>query len=165
MKIHYAALLLLLLLPACSWFGFGPSSFDHKNASGYYASDAEQCVPYARRVSGIELYGDADSWWQKAEGKYERGQVPREGAVLVLMQTPRMRSGHVAVVKDILGTRQISVTQTNWGETKKKRRIVYESQLAEDVSNANDWTSVRFWNDEKGVMGFPYAAYGFIYQK
>ena len=41
-----------------------------------------QCVPYARQVSGIHIYGDAHSWWGKANGKYARGSMPRVGAVM-----------------------------------------------------------------------------------
>ena len=27
-----------------------------------------QCVPYARQVSGIRIFGDAHTWWDQAEG-------------------------------------------------------------------------------------------------
>ena len=74
-----------------------------------------------------------------------------------------MRSGHVAVVNSLLDTRYINVTHTNWGGDKKSRSIVYTSMLAEDVSTTNDWSKVRFWNNELNVFGFPYEAYGFIY--
>lgn len=161
MKILVPLLTLLLLLPACS--SRVPPPFRHDNAAGYYTAKPEQCVPYARRVSGLELYGNANDWWAKAAGKYDRGNTPRPGAVLVLKSTNRMRAGHVAVVKGVLNRRQMNVTHSNWGSDKKSRSIVYESQLVEDVSGGNDWTQVRFWNDEKGVLGFPYAAYGFIY--
>lgn len=154
-----ASLPLLFLLVSCA----GPERFDHPFAAGHTSSDIESCVPYARRVSGIMLYGDANSWWEGARERYRRGRKPSVGAVLVLKRTSRMRSGHVAVVKDILGPRQINVTHSNWGNNDSSRHIVYESMLAEDVSPGNDWSHIRFWNDAQGVMGFPYAAYGFIY--
>lgn len=159
MKIAYLSLLLLFVVAGCAPSG----PFHHEYASGYYASSAEQCVPYARKVSGIELYGDAYSWWSEARYRYHRGYRPLPGAVLVLKKTRHLRYGHVAVVKDVLGARRINVTHTNWGDNSTSRRIVYDSVLAEDVSSANDWSEVRFWNEEKGVMGFPYPAYGFIY--
>jgi hypothetical protein len=28
-----------------------------------------QCVPYARQVSGIQIYGDAWTWWDQAAGR------------------------------------------------------------------------------------------------
>jgi len=27
-----------------------------------------QCVPYARSISGVEIYGDANTWWAKPRG-------------------------------------------------------------------------------------------------
>ena len=41
-----------------------------------------QCVPYAREVSGIRIYGDAHTWWDQAAGHYARGVRPRVGAVM-----------------------------------------------------------------------------------
>jgi hypothetical protein len=31
-----------------------------------------QCVPYARAQSGIEIRGNAGTWWAQAEGRYAR---------------------------------------------------------------------------------------------
>jgi hypothetical protein len=159
MRILYFLPLLSLILTAC-----GTSEpFHHPFASGHYSSDIVPCVPYARKVSGIKLYGDADSWWREAQGHYQRGNTPAAGSILVLKKTSRMHSGHVAVVKNILSERQIYVTHSNWGDSRSSRHIIYDSMLAQDVSPANDWSQVRFWNDAKAVLGFPYAAYGFIY--
>jgi hypothetical protein len=69
----------------------------------------------------------------------------------------------VAVVRNVLGPREINVTHSNWGSTKSSRHIIYDSMRVEDVSVAGDWSQVRFWNNDKNVMGFPYEAYGFIY--
>ena len=74
-----------------------------------------------------------------------------------------MHSGHVAMVKDVLNAREINVTHSDWGDSSSSRHIIYDSMRVKDVSAANDWSQVRFWNDTKGVMGFPYAAYGFVY--
>ncbi len=117
-----------------------------------------QCVPYARLVSGINLRGDAYTWWEGAAGVYQRGSAPMPGAVLVLAQTGRLRSGHVAVVRQIVSAREILVDHANWvpGE-------VINGQSVYDVSPANDWTMPRFYNLEAGVYGSIYPAYGFIY--
>jgi surface antigen len=155
MKYSFAGLLLLFFVTACG--------FNHENASGHYTADKEQCVVYARKLTGVQLYGDADTWWDQAAGRYQRGNKPSPNAILVLQKTTHMRSGHVAVVKDIVNDREIHVTQSNWGNSWKTRHVVYDSQLARDVSAANDWTMVRFWNDDKNVLGFSYPAYGFIY--
>jgi len=153
------SLVLLFMVAGCAT----PEPFHHQFASGHYSPVIESCVPYARKISGIMLYGDANSWWQGAEPHYRRGNKPAIGSVLVLKRTSHMRSGHVAVVKNILSPRRINVTHSNWGDSRSTRHIIYDSMLAEDVSAANDWSQVRFWNDTKGVLGFPYEAYGFIY--
>ena len=36
-----------------------------------------ECVPFARAASGIQIYGDAWTWWDQADGRYKRGTSPR----------------------------------------------------------------------------------------
>jgi len=120
--------------------------------------DGMSCVPYARLVSGINLRGDAYTWWDGAAGIYQRGTAPTVGAVLVLAQTNRLRSGHVAVVRQVVSSREILVDHANWVPGH-----VINGQHVYDVSPANDWTMPRFFNDEAGVYGSVYPAYGFIY--
>lgn len=120
-------------------------------------------MPYARRVSGVQIRGDAHTWWDQAAGVYARGPAPAPGAILTLARTPRLKSGHLAVVQNLLGPRDITVTHANWGDDMASRRIVYESMRVQDASPANDWTQVRFWNREAGQFGFPYPVQGFIY--
>jgi surface antigen len=115
-------------------------------------------------MSGIPIHGDAWTWWNQAAGNYQRGCLPVPGAVLVLARTNKLPRGHLAVVTQVLAPRDINVTHTNWGSDWLSRRVTYESVRVQDVSPANDWTSVRFWNDEAGVFGFPYPAMGFIYK-
>ncbi len=149
----------LLLLSGCA----SVTRFSSENASGYRMLEREECVPYARRVSGIPIRGDAHTWWAQAASRYQRGSRPMPGAVLVLSQSSRLRYGHLAVVQSIVSPREINVTHTNWGDDMVSRRVTYESMRAKDVSPANDWTSVRFWNMENKVFGAPYPAHGFIY--
>ncbi|MGH6960663.1 MAG: CHAP domain-containing protein, partial [Dongiaceae bacterium] len=52
-----------------------------------------QCVPYARQVSGIDIRGDAWTWWDSADGQYRRGKAPKAGAVLVFHRTNRLPRG------------------------------------------------------------------------
>ena len=122
-----------------------------------------QCVPYARQVSGIDIMGDAWTWWGAAEGKYDRGNQPRFMAVLVLSRTQRLKLGHVAVVVDVVGPRQIRVTHANFGSDPVSRRIIYDSMPVADVSPDNDWSLVRFWNYQAQAWGILYPAYGFVY--
>ena len=94
---------------------------------GAFAESYWQCVPFARLVSGIQIFGDAWTWWEGAAGKYERGQRPRQFAVLVLSRTARLKLGHVAVVMDIDGPRQIRVTHANFGSDSISRHIIAET--------------------------------------
>jgi surface antigen len=130
---------------------------------GYEAGDGYQsCVPYARARSGLDLRGDGWQWWEAALGRYDRGQQPRPGAVLVFQRTPRLRDGHVAVVARVLGPREIRVDHANLASGGLKGRVARD-QAVIDVSARNDWTEVRVWYPPAGVVGntvFP--AYGFI---
>ncbi|MBX9701694.1 MAG: CHAP domain-containing protein [Acetobacteraceae bacterium] len=121
------------------------------------------CVPYARERSGIALTGDAWQWWSAAEGRYPRGRAPREGAVLVLMRTARLRQGHVAVVARLVSRREIRVDHANWGSGGGKGRVARD-QPVQDISPENDWSLVRVWyprGNDFGQTNWP--AFGFIY--
>jgi hypothetical protein len=128
-----------------------------------YQGTLIQCVTYAQQVSGIAIAGDAWTWWDAAAGKYARGHQPRPLSVLVLSQTERLRLGHVAVVVDIDGPRQIRVTHANFGSDSVSRRIIYDSMPVADVSLNNDWSLVRFWNYGAQAWGILYPADGFVY--
>lgn len=121
-----------------------------------------QCVPFARQVSGVEIFGDAWTWWDQAEGRYARGREPRPGAVLVFKKTPRLPLGHVSVVVSVTGPRSILVTHANWGSDGRTRGVVHERQPVTDVSPANDWSQLRLMN-VAGEMGKVYDSWGFIY--
>ena len=123
-----------------------------------------QCVPYARQVSGIQIYGDAWTWWGQAGKKnFQRGNRPQVGAVLALRKTSRLKLGHVAVVSAILDRRKILVNHANWGSDSRTRGKVHYRQPVVDVSPNNDWSQVRMMNT-LGSFGSVYPAHGFIYQ-
>lgn len=121
------------------------------------------CVPFARTVAGIALWGDAWTWWAQAAGRYQRGTLPQKGAVLVFKQSPRLKRGHVAVVAQVSGTQELLLTHANWGNDSDTRGVVYERQPVRDVSARNDWSLVQLKN-RMGKWGSVYATYGFIYQ-
>ncbi|MEO5865768.1 MAG: CHAP domain-containing protein, partial [Sphingomonas sp.] len=73
-----------------------------------------QCAPYARQISGIEIRGNANTWWGQAAGRYERGHAPKVGAVLAFRSSGRMRLGHVAMVSDVVNDREVLLTHANW---------------------------------------------------
>ena len=119
-----------------------------------------QCVPFARRASGIEIYGNANTWWRQAEGRYQRSRSPAPGAVLVTRGYRTARRGHVAVVSDIVSDRIIRVDQANWlngGEISVGVPVM-------DVSPGNDWSQVRVWHIPGGHWGGRvYVGEGFIH--
>ncbi len=117
-----------------------------------------ECAPYARQVSGIQLYGDAADWWDAAAGRYQRSAEPSPGAVLVFQRSPRLPHGHVSVVASLRSGREVTVTQANWVHG----RIAHGEPVV-DVSPANDWTAVRVWWEPAGQLGSTvYPAFGFI---
>ena len=145
--LRAGALLGLLGLAACGSGGTGAG-----------ASTALECVPFARQASGIQLYGDAHTWWDQAAGQYDRGTEPVQGGVLVFRRTGRLGHGHVSVVSEVVSGREIRVTQANWVH----RRIGRDEPVV-DVSSAGDWSAVRVWwapSRSLGVTAYP--TYGFI---
>src|SRR5579863_2551309 len=108
-----------------------------------------QCAPYAREHSGVKLYGDAWTWWEKAAGKFSREFTPETGAVLVLTGYAGPERGHVAVVRSLISTREIRIDHANWlGDG-----AIYLDDPVADVSANNDWSQVRVWNIRTGGWG------------
>ncbi len=119
-----------------------------------------QCVPYAREISGVQIFGNAHTWWGQAAGKYERGSTPKQGAVLSLKSSRRMPLGHVAMVSRVVSDREVLLTHANWS----RRGGVERDVRAIDVSEAGDWSQVRIWWGPLGDLGTSAnAANGFIY--
>jgi surface antigen len=136
------------------------------SVGGAEARDAWQCVPFARMISGIQLFGDAWTWWGQAiSGKYPTGFAPASGAVLVFKPQGAMRLGHVAVVSKVVTERVIQVTHANWSLMEGHRGQVEEDVTVVDVSATGDWSQVKVWNDPSHDLGSTvYPTYGFIYQ-
>jgi hypothetical protein len=118
-----------------------------------------QCVPYARAHSAVKIYGDAYTWWDQAAGKYPRGQAPAPGAVMVLHDYAGADHGHVAVVRTLVGSREIRVDHANWLDDGS----IYVNDPVMDVSDAGDWSAVRVFNIKTGGWGGKvYPVQGFI---
>ena len=129
-------------------------------------AQALQCVPYARVASGIDLRGDAWKWWNAAAGLYDRGHAPRAGAVMVFRKTGKMRLGHVAVVSQVIDSRQVLIDHANWGSLDGVRGRVSKMVAVRDISSHNDWTAVQVWNLATNEFGLrTYPTYGFIYPR
>jgi surface antigen len=133
--------------------------------AGAVADTYWQCVPFARLISGIQIFGDARTWWQQALGKYDTGVQPKAGAVLCFKPTERMKLGHVAVVSQVLTDRIIQITHANWSPIEGSRGKVEKDVTLVDVSPAGDWSQVKVWYDpSRDLGGSTYPTYGFIYQ-
>ena len=141
---------------------------DGRNFAANYATrrsaprgGALQCVPFARANSGIELVGNAATWWNKAAGVYQRGSRPEVGSVLNFRAVSRMRLGHVAVVSRVIDARNVEIDHANWaspGGVSRSINVV-------DVSPQNDWTAVRVALNQGNEFGAVYPTYGFIYDR
>lgn len=119
-----------------------------------------QCVPYARSVSGVEIRGNAYTWWNQAEGKYQRGHEPRVGAVMAMPSYGSMRNGHVATIAKVISDREVLLNHANWS----RPGMIERGVRAIDVSEKGDWSRVRVWHAgsrDLGVTSYPVS--GFIY--
>lgn len=143
-----------------------PSAFDRLPDAAYEptarianARSRLQCVPFARQESGVEIYGNANTWWNQARGVYETAEAPSEGAVLVLHGYATENRGHVAVIKEVVSERMIIVDHANWLNTGEITRDV----PVQDVSEAGDWSEVRVWHIPSRQWGArTYRVQGFI---
>ena len=115
------------------------------------------CVPFARAVTGVEIRGNAKTWWQQAKGRYARGEEPQVGAVMAFAASRAMPKGHVAVVSKVLSDREILVDQANW----ERNRITLDT-LVVDVSDKGDWSRVKVAS-ASGTLGRVNPVNGFIY--
>jgi surface antigen len=123
-----------------------------------------QCVPYARQVSGISIYGDAWTWWDQAEGRYARGGKPKVGAVMAFQPHGNMRLGHVAAVSRIVDKRTVLLRHANWSPINGTRGQIEDDVRAIDVSPDNDWSEVRVWYAPiQAIGGTAWPVRGFIY--
>lgn len=125
-----------------------------------------QCVPYARQVSGIGIYGDAHTWWGQAEGRFAKGKTPRPGAVMAFKPHGNMRLGHVAAVSRVIDSRTVLIRHANWSPINGRRGQIEDDVRAIDVSPDNDWSEVRVWfAPNQALGGTHWPVHGFIYNR
>ena len=161
-----AVALLALALEGCASsedvMDYGASPMPREHGQSLVQEDGHkplQCVPYARDHSSVKIHGDAYTWWDQAAGKYQRGSEPVPGSVMVLNNYAGPNRGHVAVVRALVGPREIRVDHANWLDDGS----IYVNDPVEDVSSENDWSLVRVYNLKAGAWGGKvYPVQGFI---
>jgi len=115
------------------------------------------CVPFARNLSGVEIRGNARTWWGQAKAEaFDVSRTPSVGAVMAFRATSSMPLGHVAVVSELINERMLRVDHANW-----HRNQVSLGMTVVDVSDNNDWTRVRL-ESNPGAFGSVYPINGFI---
>jgi surface antigen len=125
-----------------------------------------QCVPYARKVSGIRIYGDAHTWWGQAAGRYARGTRPKVGAVMAFRPHGAMQLGHVAAISRVINARTVLLRHSNWSLIDGRRGQPEKDVRAVDVSPGNNWSEVRVWYAPLGGLGTTHwPLEGFIYNR
>ena len=143
------------------------STVDSSRDSGRSASRLPpylQCVPYARQLTGIQIYGDAHTWWGQAAGRYARGRMPKVGAVMNFRPSGNSSLGHVAAVSRIIDSRTVLISHANWSPINGRRGQIENNVRAVDVSPNNDWSAVRVWYGPSQALGSNHwPLYGFIY--
>jgi len=132
------------------------------DSGGPSAGSYLQCVPYARQITGIRIYGDAHTWWNQAEGRYARGHAPRVGAVMNFRPYGNSRLGHIAAVNRVIDARTVLIRHANWSA----KGEIEDDVRAVDVSPRNDWSEVRVWYGPAQRLGSTHwPLYGFIYNR
>ena len=159
-----------LIAAALASFAFSSHAFAEGSGVGNANAGAGdraswQCAQFARMFSGIQIFGDAWTWWEQAMGKYARGFTPEAGSVLVFKPFGPMSRGHVAVVQQVLTDRIIQVTHANWSPIDGQRGQIENNVTVVDVSDRGDWSKVKVWYKPSGDLGTTsYPTYGFVYK-
>lgn len=119
----------------------------------FNVSYAIQCVPYARMITGIMIYGDAHTWWSQAPGLgYTRGDDPEIKAVISFPIQSGMPVGHVGVVRSIVSSNKIKIDHANMPADGQVRTGV------EVIDVSGNWTRVKVGggSTEWNINGFIY---------
>jgi hypothetical protein len=119
---------------------------------------AAACVYWVRQLTDLSLRGDAWQWWDAAAGRYDRGQAPTMGSVLVFRKARGLSRGHVSTVSRVIDRRTIEVDHSWLADNR-----LYRGMRVVDVSARNDWTEVRVWHPRLNDLGSTvYPTFGFV---
>jgi len=154
--------------PVDDYYAYAPKQRSHR-AAATPATTARtgisdpskplQCVPYARAHSGVNIFGDAYTWWEKSQGVYPHSQDPKLRSVMMLTGYAGPNRAHLAVVSSVISSREIRIDHANWFND----GAIYLDDPVRDVSADNDWSEVRVWNIRSQSWGTrTYLVRGFI---
>ncbi len=166
--IRKASLFIALCATGTSCFAYADATDASRHGGGTRAELPPylQCVPYARQQSGVNIFGDAHTWWAQAKGRYARGKKPKVGAVMAFAPHRNMRLGHVAAVSKVIDSRTVLLDHANWSPINGRRGQIEKDVKAVDVSPNNDWSMVKVWYHPIHALGkTPWPVRGFIYPK
>jgi hypothetical protein len=114
----------------------------------------------------MAIRGNGGDWWHNAAGLYARGHRPAPGAIMAFSRTSHMQSGHVAVVQEVISSREVLIHHANWGGPGIRRGSIMSDVSVVDVSLRNDWSSVRVQvGRDQESLGRIYPIQGFIYDR
>jgi hypothetical protein len=114
----------------------------------------------------MAIRGNGGDWWHNAAGLYARGHAPEAGAILAFSRTGQMRSGHVAVVQEVISAREILIHHANWAGPGIRPGSIMQDVSVIDVSLHNDWSAVRVQvGRDQESLGRIYPIQGFIYDR
>ncbi len=116
------------------------------------------CVPFARTLSGIELRGNAETWFAVPRASTTAGQSPRWARSWCSAARASCHGACGGGVADRVG-REILIDHANW-----KRNQISLKMSVIDISDANDWSLVKVAYDP-GQFGRPYPISGFVYPR
>jgi surface antigen len=158
-----AAAAFCALLAGCSTAPDSDRDFSDRASNGTATMTIPEkpisCVPFARDHSGVNIRGDAYTWWDQAQGHYSRHSTPASGAVMVLSGYSGPKHAHVAVVRCVISSREIRVDHANW----LNNGAIYLDDPVADISPDNDWSLVLVWNIQTRAWGVRrYNVQGFI---
>jgi len=142
------------------------SSNQARRSAGSVPPGGISCVPYVRQATGMAIRGNGGDWWHNAAGLYARGHAPERGAVMAFARTSQTRSGHVAVVQEVISSREILIHHANWAGPGIRRGSIMHDVSVIDVSLNNDWSAVRVQvGRDQESLGRIYPIQGFIYDR
>jgi surface antigen len=113
----------------------------------------------------MDVSGDGWQWWSHSDGRFEHGHAPKESAVMVFDRTDSMEHGHVAIVSHIMNPRLITINHANWARFRGHRGAISTGVMVQDVSDKNDWSEVKVWDEGSRSFGRSNHILGFVYNR